>query len=171
MSFSPPQGFIGGAFLDLARVQAPGGTLSLTANFRPVRNLKIYAYFEEDGAGAINMKLRINGDTNNNYAYRRQQNNDAWSTSTSANDIELDPGTIGQHEFNILDIIDVEGVSKLFHQDMTGTDKLDDPTDDPPRQEVDGLYSVPTVRVTSLEFFSGNAVFSNNSYIRVLGYN
>jgi len=166
----PPQGLAGGAFRDLAKVQAPGGTTTLTATFNPARNLKIYAYFEEDGAGNINMKLRINGDATVKYSYRRQQNNDAWTVNTNKDLIELDPGSIGQHEFNILDIIDVIGSAKLFHQDMTGTDLLNDPTEDPPRQELDGAYAVDSVRVTSLEFFSGDFAFSNKSYIRVLGY-
>lgn len=162
----------GGAGLweDLADVTAPGGTTTLTANFSARKNIRVYGYFHEDGAGDINMIMRINGDSGVEYSYDRQQNGGAWTSTVNGTEIQCDPGSIGHHEINIFDITDVDGHDKLYVQQMSGSDDINDPSTSAETQQIRGQYTDETARITSIEFISTANAFSDESYIRVIGF-
>ena len=161
----------GGLWEDLADVSVTAGVTTVTANFSARRILRVYAYFHENGAGAINMIMRINGDSGVEYAYDRQQNGGAWTSTVNGTEVQLDPGSIGHHEINIVDIVDPDGHDKLYVQQMSGADDINDPSTSAETQQIRGQYTDPSVRITSLEFIdtSGNGL-GDESYIRVIGF-
>ena len=152
--------------LDIA-VDTDTATVTIST---PKRFLYVVACFEAVG-GDINTQMRFNGDSSANYTYYRQQNAGAWATTTSDTEVEMDPGLVSHREMIIVEINDEPSHTKNFISREIHTESTS-PATAPERQQVDGCYTVPGSRITSINFInsSGGSFEGGVSFIRVWGF-
>lgn len=67
------------------------------------------------GSGTVDINLRFNGDTGNNYSRRRSDDGAADSTATNGNGIGLGVPTTGSSYFATLDLINIANIEKVVN--------------------------------------------------------
>lgn len=151
---------------------ASDGTTINSASFTARKYLLIQTRIVAKSANWTSGRLRFNGDTGSNYAYRLSTNNGADSTGT-ADGIPVDTGStgIGQHihELFIANVINKEKPLVGFVCDGgsgTGAGLI------PNRRDIFGKWANSTQQITQVQIFNGavGSTFEAGSEMLILGH-
>jgi len=135
-------------------------------NFAEMNFLKIVAYCFPSG-GTISLRLRFNGDSGSNYAWRMSINGgvDSVNTATSLND----SGTIANVQMVSCEIVNVANAEKLGYVEQTNAGAVG-VANAPNRREGSVKWGNLSARISSATVFnSGTGLYAPLSRLYVWG--
>lgn len=122
------------------------------------------------GSGAINLDMKFNNDTSNNYAYRRSINGGAEDNQTSQGAIQLQDSTSALPMFSEVEVLNISAQEKMIightiRQNTAGAGNA------PARVEVVGKWVNTSAQITRIDIVNALAGdFAIGSEVVVLGH-
>lgn len=146
-----------------------GDTIAVST-FTAKKYLMILAYCIPTG-GTINLSLRFNGDSGNNYSNRASDNGAADGTTVSNSSTTFHASAAASRQFGFADVLNVATQTKLvssmhIHNNTTGAASA------PSRSERASKWVNTTDSITSLSIIntSGTGDYATGSEVVVLGH-
>lgn len=120
------------------------------------------------GSGSITQGVVFNGDTSNNYAYRKSSSGAADTTAASTSSINITSGDTGNVSVVRMFILNRTSSEKFVYGSVSlgpsGASNV------PPRVELSGKWANTSVQITSISIVNSNTGdFASGSELVVLG--
>lgn len=158
---------------ELSRTTLGAGATSITSSsFTARKYLRIIAQFRVTGVNWGSGRLRFNGDTGTNYAYRLSTNAGADSTGSS-DGVPIDTGSTGNGmHILVLDINNVATTEKPVYGAIVDSGSANGVANIMNRREIAAKWANTASQITSISAVNGTASssFAAGSEIIVLGH-
>lgn len=156
---------------ELGRTTLGSSSTSITVSSLPNRRYLKVVMGLYGKSGTFQVGIRFNGDTGNNYAWRRNRNDDAAETDNSVSFIAISPTNYQENKgLAIMYIENMTGRSKVMSCDLVSTNA--NPTNVPYKDISLGQWSDNSA-ISSITIFNANNsnTFNSNTEVVVLGHN